>query len=429
MTHYGNWHLNAHVERIEFSKTQDGEPFLKVVKLVGGERREYRFPLHDYELARDEIIAALSVGEEAWYDWGAIEYLVETIGPMVSGPTRPGLYEDCFVLPNGQVLFALANHPGLPVFLPSVDGSRSGLTVHEGSYEEWAGIADLAHGNPLLTMAMAFAFTGPVAALLGIDAPHIQLVGSCSPFLFALEDVVASIWRRSRVEDAGYAQSWSQPQNVLYRIAAERAHTIMVIDDAAREKPDVEADKQSEDTERDSHLLNQQGKTTVGLGRATPIFSVSTDIAAARARCCGAVRGGLSDRLIHIALEDGRSWIENLHDHPNESSFLLELNGRVRAQGGFIAALFIEILYDVLPNVHSFVPDLHRYRDDYLRMARERFAEMGDHTARHEAFATIFAAGAGLLVSFYDDLLELSDLTESVLVCEAAARKTANEGF
>ena len=150
MTHYGNWRLDAHVERIEFSKTQDGEPFLKVVKLVGGERREHRFPLHDYELARDEIIAALSVGEEPWYDWGAIEYLVETIGPMVSGPTRPGLYEDCFVLPNGQVLFALANHPGLPVFLPSVDGSRSGLPVHEGSYEEWAGIADLAHGNPLL---------------------------------------------------------------------------------------------------------------------------------------------------------------------------------------------------------------------------------------------------------------------------------------
>jgi hypothetical protein len=416
------------IERIEFAKTQDGEPFFKVIKLVGSEPREYWFPLHNRELARDEILAALSVGEVLWLGWGTIEYLVETIGPMVLGPTRPGLYEDCFVLPNGQVLFALADHPGLPVFLPSVEGSRSGLPVHEGSYGEWTRIADLAHGNPLLTMAIAFAFTGPVAALLGIDAPHIQLLGSRSPLMFALEDVVASIWRRSR-EDAGYAQSWSQPQNVLYRIAAERAHTIMVIDDAAREHPDVGADKQSEYAGRARRLLNQHGEMTAGLGRATPIFSVSTDIAAARARRCGAVGGGLSDRLIDIALDDGRSWIENLHDHPNQSSFLLELNRLVRAQGGFIAAFFIEILYDVLPHVDSFVPDLHRYRDDYLRMARDRFAEMGDHTARHEAFATIFAAGAGLLVSFFGHLLELSDLTESVLVCEAAAIKTANEGF
>jgi len=51
------------------------------------------------------------------------------------------------------------------------------------------------------------------------------------------------------------------------------------------------------------------------------------------------------------------------------------------------------------------------------------------HEMRHEAIATIFAAGAGLLVAWENAPWGLSDLTESLLVCEAAAIKTANEGF
>ena len=45
----------------------------------------------------------------------------------------------------------------------------------------------------------------------------------------------------------------------------------------------------------------------------------------------------------------------------------------------------------MLPN-DSYVPNLQRDRDHYLRMARDTFAEMGDHDALHEAFATIFVA-------------------------------------
>jgi Domain of unknown function (DUF927) len=417
---------DTRIERIEFAKTRDGAQVFQVIKVVGGELREYWFPLEECEVARDEIVAALSIGEAPWLEWATVQYLVETLGPMVLGPTQPGLYEACFVLPNGQVIFPLATNPSLPVFLPSVDGSRSGLPIHEGDYAEWGGMARLTRGNPLLTMAIAFAFTGPVAALLGVDAPHIELVGSCSSFMFAVEDLVASIWRRSRVEDAGYAQSWDQPQNVLYRIAAERAHTIMVIDDAPRENRDGGADRQSENAGRDSHLLSASNKTNIGVGRATPIFSVSTNIAASRARRCGAV---LRDRLIHIAVDDGQPWIADLHDYPNESAFLSALNRLVRRQSGYIAAFFIEILCDVLPHVDSFVPQLQGYRDSYLRMARDSFAAMGDHAMRHEAFATIFAAGAGILVSMIGGPLELSDLTDSVLACEAAAIKTANEGF
>jgi hypothetical protein len=119
--------LDARVERLEFGKSQQGDPFFKVIKLLGGRLREYWFPLRDYELAREEIVAALSVGEEPWpqYGWDDIEYLVETVGPILSMPTRPGLHGACFVLPNGQVITGLITD--LPAFLPSLDGSRFGL--------------------------------------------------------------------------------------------------------------------------------------------------------------------------------------------------------------------------------------------------------------------------------------------------------------
>ena len=56
--------LDARVERIEFGKTQQGSRFFKVIQLVRGGLREYCFLLRDYKFARDQIVAALSVGEE-----------------------------------------------------------------------------------------------------------------------------------------------------------------------------------------------------------------------------------------------------------------------------------------------------------------------------------------------------------------------------
>ena len=395
---------DARVERVEFGRTQQGDPFFKVVKLVRGRPREYWFPLRDYKLARDEIVAVLNVGEERSPEsvWNLFGYAVETAGPKLSFPTRPGLHEDCFVLPNGRVLGPVPWR----VFLPSADGSRIGLFDDEGDVGEWEAIPDLAHGNPLLTMAIAFAVTGPVAALLGIDAPRIQLIGSCRAVMSAVEDVVAAMWRRSRAEDAGYTESWKEPRSVLDRIAAERTHTMLVIDDAAPTNADIGADRESGDAGHGRQLPNESHQTIMGGTRATPIFSVSTDIAAARARRQGAVRGGLEDGLINIALDDRPSWFEDLHGYSNEANFLSAVNRLVRRNGGFMASFIIEVFCEVR-NDHL-VSRLRRHRDDYLKIAQHRFAAMGDHAMRHEAFGTIFAAGASLLVDWENRSVEAS---------------------
>ena len=316
--------LDARVERIEFGKTQQGSRFFKVIQLVRGGLREYCFLLRDYKFARDQIVAALSVGEELSPEcvWDLFGCVVETIAPMLSVPTQPGLHEYCFVLPNGRVL---GTDPW-PVFLPSADGSRAGLFDDKGDVDAWRAIPDLAHGNPLLTMAIAFALTGPVAALLGVDAPRIQLIGSCRPLISAVEDVVAAMWRRSRAEDAGYAQSWNQPLHVLHRIAAERTHTMMVIDDATPTNADVGSDSQSWDAGHGRHPPNENHETIMGVSRGTPIFSVSTDIAAARARRRGAVRGGLQGGFKRSSQHDlcrliGETGQEPLRVSSNQASF------------------------------------------------------------------------------------------------------------
>ena len=80
--------LDARVERIEFGKTQKGNRFFKVIQQVRGRLREYCFPLRDYKLARDQIVAALSVGDDRSPEsvWNLFEYSVETAGPKLSAP-------------------------------------------------------------------------------------------------------------------------------------------------------------------------------------------------------------------------------------------------------------------------------------------------------------------------------------------------------
>ena len=424
MTQHANWNLDARVERIEFGKSQQGDPFFKITKLLRGTLREYWFPLRDYELERAQIMAALSEGQERWpeNEWGLFKEAVEIAAPKLSIPTRPGWHEDCFVLPNGRVLGSLSWR----VFLPSADGSRSGLFDDDGSVNEWEAIPALAHGNSLLTMAIAFALTGPIAALLGIDAPCIQLIGSRGRAMSVIEDVVAAMWRRSRAEDAGYAESWNQPQRALDRIAVERAQTMLVIDDAT---PSEGADSQFEDVWRRGHARNESPETMMRVARSTPVLSVSTNIAAARARRHGAARGGLEARLIDIALDDSQSWFEELHGYSDAEEFLNALHWLVRTHSGFEANFVVGYLDQMRRDDDAWVSKRHRRRKQYLKIARKSFAGKGDHEARHQAFATIFAAGESLLVGCELVPWTRSDLVEALLKCEAAAINTANAGL
>ena len=424
MTRRANWNSNARVERIEFGKSQQGDPFFKITKLLRGTFREYWFPLRDYELERAQIMAALSEGgEERWAenDWGLFNDAVKIAAPKLSVPTRPGWHEDCFVLPNGRVL-------GLPnwrVFLPSADGSRSGLFDDDGRVEEWEAIPALAHGNSLLTMAIAFALTGPIAALLGIDAPCIQLIGSPGFAMSVIEDVVAAMWRRSRVEDAGFVESWNGPRRALDKIAEERAQTMLVIDDAT---PAEGAHSRFEDDWCPGHARNERPKTMMKVARSAPVFSVSTNIDAARARRQGAARGGLEDRLIDIALDNSQSWLEELHGYPDDKTFLSDFHWLVRTHSGFLANFIVGYL-DEMRYGDGWISKRHRRRKQYLKIARKSFAGRGDHEARHQAFATIFAAGESLLVGCELVPWSRSDLVESLLKCEAAAIDTANAGL
>jgi hypothetical protein len=99
-----------------------------------------------------------------------------------------------------------------------------------------------------------------------------------------------------------------------------------------------------------------------------------------------------------------------------------------RCSIGFMANFFIGVFCEVRDIDDDLVSTLRRHHGNYLKKAGNCFAGNGDHAMRHEAFATIFAAG-GLLVDWENVPWGVSDLTESLLVCEAAAIKTAKEGF
>ena len=92
---------------------------------------------------------------------------------------------------------------------------------------------------------------------------------------------------------------------------------MLVIDDAT---PAEGAHSRFEDDWCPGHARNERPETMMRVARSAPVFSVSTNIAAARARRHGAARGGLEDRLIDIALDNSQSWLEELHGYPDDEN-------------------------------------------------------------------------------------------------------------
>ena len=79
----------------------------------------------------------------------------------------------------------------------------------------WQRIAELAIGNPRLTLALALAFSGPVASLLGVEAAGIQLVGEPGGGKSGIAAAVGSVWGGREREAAAFLETWNQTKHTV----------------------------------------------------------------------------------------------------------------------------------------------------------------------------------------------------------------------
>ena len=78
------------------------------------------------------------------------------------------------MLPSGLVGVALSD---VVVYLDDLPADQTGKYRCSGNLDGWSEIPRLAEGNSRVMMALALAFVGPVAPLMGARNVAIQLVG------------------------------------------------------------------------------------------------------------------------------------------------------------------------------------------------------------------------------------------------------------
>lgn len=296
-----------------------------------------------------------------------------------------------------------------------------------GTLTDWRPVGNLARGNTRVMLVISHAFTGPVAQLLGVEAPAIQLVGEAGVFKTSLCAIAAAIWGTG-------VKSWHQTSNGLEEVALHHHGTHLVLDDFRVDKKFPYRDLRAIAI----RLLDGRTKGRMGDRSKTfcsPILSNSNRTLDEHARLAAlpndADQAALRGRLIEVPLVSDRSCLfEDMHGRVSALALIEELGLLAQDNAGRPAIEFVRRFHDLRCNDED---GIRRWLDDarreYETRARATFEDLPgyDLTRVHGRFATIYAAG---LLANRLKLLRWSNayLLEAIMTCEAAHLAICAEG-
>jgi hypothetical protein len=416
------------VEILAMGRCSDDHYFLELRIVVGGRRRRHVLSLEDFEAAPDRVIASLEAGlvtPSSRADFRRrVQEAVRTLRPTFRVVTRPGWYGRCFVLPSGEVF---GDEPNLRVCLPEIYREFGEKFASRGTLRGWRRIAELAVGNPALIIALAHAFTGPVVALLGVEAPGIQLVGEPGGGKSGIAEAVASVWCGREGTIGAFLETWNQTKHTVEKVAAAHSASLLILDDT----------RLFERFDRKGFANFREAIMRAGGGRMkrrwddvgdlirfrTPVLSISNDSLDKMAGDVGVeIDDALRDRLIDIPLPDGvKGAFEELHgcgDYDTLATELLRLAGE---NYGVASVEFIERIVEWRErDAAGLIASLKARREAYLTVAKRRVTSASRRLARiHHRFATIYAAAA-LAIEFGILPWDRRTVGKVIIACELA---------
>jgi putative DNA primase/helicase len=317
--------------------------------------------------------------------------------------------------------------PKLRVCLPSIYREFADKFASRGTLSAWQRIAELAIGNSRLVLAVALAFTGPVASLLKVEPPGVQLVGMNGAGKTAILTAAGSVWGGRDDEIGTFAESWAQTKNKIDVLAAAHSGAFLVLDDTRTFERDTRVGfgnfKEAVMRMAEGRLKGRHGDTGAPVQSRTPFLSSSNDSQDDMARAVGdEIDDALRGRLIDVPLPAGIvGAFEDLHDFVDHAAFSVELLRVARQNYGVASVEFIQRMVEWCEQDEAgLVAWLQARREAYLRLARRRVRSTSrDLTRFHQRFATIYAAGA-LAISLGVLPWNYGLLWEALLGCEAA---------
>src|SRR5208337_1131196 len=416
------------VDIIAMGRCPQGHHFLELRIVVGGWRRRRILSMEEFEAAPDRVIASLEAGlvtqSSRSHFRRRVQEKLRTLRPTFRVATRPGWYRKSFVLPSGEVF---GDDPGLRVCLPEIYREFGEKFASRGSLQRWQRIAELAIGNSHLTLALALAFSGPVASLLGVEAAGIQLVGEPGGGKSGIAAAVGSVWGGREREAAAFLETWNQTKHTVERVAAAHSATLLILDDT----------RLFERFHRMGFLNFCEAIMRAGEGRMkrrsddvgdlirfkTPRLSISNDSLDKMARDVGVeIDDALRDRLIDIPPPDGsKGAFEELHGYGDYDTLAIELLRLAEENYGVASVEFIQRMVEWRERDGAgLVAWLNARRQAYLRAAKRRVASASRRLARiHHRFATVYAAVA-LAIKFGILPWDLPALGQTIIACELA---------
>jgi hypothetical protein len=424
------------VDVMAMGRCPQGHHFLELQIVVGGRRRRRILSMEEFETAPDRVISSLEAGlvtqQSRSHFRRRVHEKLRTLRPTFRVATRPGWYGKGFVLPSGEVF---GDEPNLHVCLPEIYREFADKFASRRTLQGWQRIAELAIGNSRLMLAVALAFIGPVASLLRVEPPSIQLVGMNGAGKTAILTAAGSVWGGRDDELGTFAESWAQTKNKVDVLAAAHSGTLLVLDDTRTFERDTRVGfgnfKEAVMRMAEGRLKGRRGDVS-SIRSRTPFLSSSNDSLDDMARAVGVeIDDALRGRLIDVPLQPGIvGAFEDLKGFPDHAAFSVELLRVARQNYGVASVEFVQRMVELRQEDEArLVGWLRARREAFLRFAKGRVISTSRELTRfHQRFATIYAAGAlaivlGVLPWNY------GQLWEALLGCEEAHVELVEEAL
>ena len=227
-----------------------------------------------------------------------------------------------------------------------------------GTAEAWRdSVAALAAGNTRLVFALAVAFAGTLADIVGEDSGGFHMRGKSSSGKSTALKVAASVWG----EPKAYVRLWRATANGLEGLAALHNDGLLILDELSQCDP-------KEAGESAYLLANGQGKARAqrnGTARASQRWRVlflsagEESLSSLMARAGRKTNAGQEIRLADFDADAGANMgiLETLHDQPSAGALVLAIKDAAARSHGAVGMAWLRFIVNDRPRLADFITD------------------------------------------------------------------------
>ena len=211
-----------------------------------------------------------------------------------------------------------------------------------GTLAEWqSGIAALAPGNPVLTLALCAAFAGPVLARCNAESGGIHFVGDSSTGKTSAIEAACSVWG-----GRGFKRSWRATANGMEGVASLFNDGLLALDEISECDPrEVGAIVYSLGNGRGKQRASCSGAARgVTQWRCSVLSSGERTIKTTMAEGGHRIKAGQTVRLLDIPVQRTSGAWDDLHGHASGVQFSDALKNASATQYGHAGRAFLEKL-------------------------------------------------------------------------------------